>query len=97
MKRTYLTVPGQSATIQVCGASSIGKTALIGELQGFMHERGLLVSGASGEFKRGLYVESFKIECPTPAQAQAKYLETLDEQQRETLRAHLDALGYELS
>lgn len=96
MKRNYLTTPGQSIRISLTGPSSCGKTALIGELQGMFAARGLIVTGASGDFKSGLYEESFRIECPTPKQAQAMYFETLSEHEIETLKGHLSALGYEL-
>lgn len=95
-KRTYLAVPGQSITLSLSGPSACGKTQIIEKLQGIFAAEGLQVSGSSGGFKGGSYVESFKIECPTTTQAQAMYMQTLDEQQRETLRGHLAALGYEL-
>lgn len=95
-KRTYLTVQGQAITLSLSGPAGCGKTQIIEKLQGVFAAEGLRVSDASSVFESGRYVDSFKIECPTPVQAQYMYLETLDEQQRETLRGHLDALGYKL-
>jgi molybdopterin-guanine dinucleotide biosynthesis protein len=96
MKRSYLKVPGQRIELSVKGPSGCGKTALIEHLQTVLGQDGVIVSGASVGFKGGTYVESFYIECPTPAQAQARYFETLGEHEIATLKGHLAALGYEL-
>jgi GTPase SAR1 family protein len=96
MNRNYLKVTGQRIELSVKGPSGCGKTALIERLKTVLEQDGVIVSHVSAGFNGGAYVESFHIECPTPAQAQAQYMAGLDDQQRETLRAHLSALGYEL-
>lgn len=99
MKRTYLTVPGQSLFIQVSGAASSGKSQLLEKIREIALHDGLLagrIETISSDLS-GIYKKAIRVTCPTPAQAHSMYLKGLDEQQRETLLGHLAALGYELT
>lgn len=96
MNRNYLKVPGQCIELSVKGLSGCGKTALIERLKTVLVQDGVIASSTSGGFDGGTYIESFYIECPTPAQAQASYFGTLGEHEIATLKGHLAALGYEL-
>lgn len=91
MKRNYLLVPGQRIDIRIEGDVAVGKAELARKIVAMCHGEGLL---AHHDDRLGY--NEVMITCPTPAESRQIYLATLDSHQRETLRAHLDALGYEL-
>lgn len=90
-KRTYLKVPGQAVRITIEGPSGAGKTQVAQKLVELFQGDGLFVAASNVGM-----ADVVTVTCPTTAEAQSLYLDTLDEHQRETLRGHLDALGYEL-
>lgn len=91
MKRTYLLVPGQRVDIRIEGDTAVGKSQLAQKIAKMVQVDGLMATCVEG-----LGWNEVMVICPTSDEARDIYLETLDEQQRETLRGHLAALGYEL-
>ena len=91
MKRNYLNVSGQSATITV----DRGPAACCHEISNVIlrafNQSGVVI----GSRQVGM-AQEIVLTCPTQAQRQEAYLESLDDQQRETLRGRLDALGFDL-
>lgn len=90
-KRTYLKVPGQTVRITIEGPSGAGKVEVADRLIKLFQGDGLFAEGVMVGM-----ASVVSVTCPTASEAQSMYLDALDEHQRETLRAHLDALGYEL-
>lgn len=90
-KRTYLKVPGQAVRITIEGPSGAVETEVADRLTNLFQGDGLFAEGAMV----GLTCV-VSVTCPTLAESRALYLLTLDQQQAETLRVHLGALGYEL-
>lgn len=88
MKRNYLNVPGQQVTIEVRGPSGCGKVAVVDVIFAAFTGKGVIIGSKDRD--------SITLTCPTHAHRQEAYLESLDDQQRETLRGHLDALGFDL-
>lgn len=92
MKRNYLNVPGQSLTITVDSGPAACRDEVANTIIRYFSQTGVVV----GSRQVGM-TQEIVLTCPTQAQRQESYLESLDEQQRETLRGHLDALGFELT
>lgn len=90
MKRNYLKAAGQSLTVTINGESGTGKANLADKIYAMLKSDGLIIDTVAG-----VNFERLTVIAPTARQAQNMYLETLDDQQRETLRGHLAALGYE--
>ena len=90
-KRTYLTVPGQRINIRIEGDDCVGKIRLAEKIKELVQTDGLLAS-----CDEGLGWNEVMVTCPSLSEARDLYLETLGEHEIATLRAHLEALGYEL-
>jgi type IV secretory pathway ATPase VirB11/archaellum biosynthesis ATPase len=96
IKRKFLRTPGQSVTITVSGNPGSGKTGLMLHIIDHLRtDVGLAFSDTSQEV-RGSYSESITVTALPDHEARSRYLESLEPSQRECLRGHLDALGYEL-
>lgn len=91
MKRNYLNVPGQSVTITVDRGAAACCDEISNVILRAFHRSGVVI----GSRQVGM-AQEIVLTCPTQAQRQEAYLESLDDQQRETLRGHLDALGFDL-
>lgn len=89
--RDYLNTPGQSVTLTVDGPMGSGKTRILDHLSEHFQGQGLFAT-----WDRVAGRDLMVVTCPTARESRDLYLDALDEHQRETLRAHLDALGYEL-
>lgn len=91
-KRAFLTVPGQVASIRITGDAGIGYDLLAATLAKTLEATGLAVDVSH----RGHREATLDIRCMTVAEERAAYLDSLEPEQLECLRGHLEALGYDL-
>lgn len=89
MPRTFMNTPGDEVTVTVSGPTGVGKTQIAGIIANFLRDAGLSVTEEDREKSTSSVVKA-------TYQTGAAYLESLGVNERETLRRHLDALGYEL-
>ncbi|ASD51907.1 hypothetical protein JT318_gp22 [Pseudomonas phage PspYZU01] len=92
MNRSYLTIPGQQLKITVSGDAGAGYDVVSTLIRSALDTHGLDVR-VQDIGHHGCLITA---RCKSVDEARRDYLENLDSSQRECLRGHLSALGFDL-